>query len=294
MNPKGPLIPTLFLAAGIAAGYLLGLPWWSGIVPIAIGIAIYLYILCKSRNPVVAFRFSKWHHVWVALIFMGIGLTDESFTRPLSLEQSYGEDMPYRIPCEVTGILSKTYGDRIDVKLINTNGAKARLRSGVTDLSPGDIVLVPKNVLVEISTDTTEVGRRIAPMLKANGILYSGHVLSTRIERVGKSSSVPYFFSNIRENIESKIEKSHLAKATAVFINAILMGDKTGLDETTRLTFAGGGIAHLLALSGLHLGVIAGFLLIIGFPLKFTGNYKWGYVISLILLWTYVILTGMA
>lgn len=291
---KGPLIPTLALAAGIAASAATGLPWWSGGIPITAGISVYLYILKSSNNPVAAFRMSKWHVIWVMLIFLGIGMTDESLNRPNTLEKSSGSQIPDSIYCEVTGVLTKTYGDRIDVTIAGTNGAKARIRSGVTGLSPGDIIRIPTQHLKYIDNDTSEIGLRIRPMLKASGILYTGRIVPKHIDLISRSSNPFYFFIELRERIETSIERSHLKKSTVSFLNAILMGDKTGLDEDTRLTFANGGMAHMLALSGLHIGILAGFIMLLMWPLKLAGKYKWGYAVAIALLWIYVCVTGMA
>lgn len=291
---RGPLIPTLALAAGITASACWRLAWWWGIVPIALAIAVYLYILKASKDPVLSFRMGKWHVVWVVLLFLGVGLTDESLSRPMTIDQAFGGNTPDYIRCEVTGTLTKTYGERINAIIDGTNGAKARIRTGVIGISPGDIIMIPTRNLKEISSDTTEIGRRLRPMMEASGILYSGRVVPKHIEIVGKSNSPRYFFIGIRENIESAIERSHIKKPTADFLKAILMGDKTGLDEETRLTFASGGMAHMLALSGLHVGILAGFLLLIMWPLKLAGWYKWGYAAAILVLWFYVAVTGMA
>ena len=50
----------------------------------------------------------------------------------------------------------------------------------------------------------------------------------------------------------------------------------------------------MLALSGLHIGILAGFLILIMMPIKLAGRYKWGYMIALVILWLYVALTGFA
>lgn len=294
MKLHGPLLPTLSLAAGIAASYIGGMPWWIGVFPISIAIGLYFIILNISSNPIIAFKVGKFHIVWVILLFLGIGFIDESLNRPHTFEESFSGERPDFVICEVTGILSKTYGDRIDVELLGTNGAKARLRCGVTDLSAGDIIKIPSKSLIEISKDTTEIGQRIAPMMKAKGFLYSGRIFPKYIEFIGKSQSPRYVFIDIREKVESNIENSHLSKPTADFLNAILMGDKTGIDENTRLTFANGGTAHMLALSGLHLGILAGFLLFIMIPFKYVGKYKVGYALAVALLWVYVLLTGLS
>ncbi|MDE6637856.1 MAG: ComEC/Rec2 family competence protein, partial [Muribaculaceae bacterium] len=155
-------------------------------------------------------------------------------------------------------------------------------------------ITIPTKYLKEISTDTTELGRKVAPMLKSSGILYGGMVTSSKIEKIGNSKSIKYFFIRLRENIEINIERSHLKKETSDFLKAILMGDKNGLDVQTRLTFANGGTAHMLALSGLHLGILATLLLLFLWPIKLFGKYKWGYGTAIIFLWVYVIVTGMS
>ncbi|MDE6561886.1 MAG: ComEC/Rec2 family competence protein [Muribaculaceae bacterium] len=291
---RGPLIPVVSLAAGITLSKIVELPWWFGAIFIVPAIALYAYILTASNNPVAAFKWGKWHILWVILLFLGIGVTDESLSRPISLEKSYDGIVPASIYCEVTGVLTKTYGERIDVKIDGTNGAKARIRTGVKEVSPGDIIRIPSNRLKEVASDTTEIGRKIMPMMKASGILYSGSIMPKYIEVVGKSNNLRYFFAGIRERIETKIERSHLSKPTSDFLNAILMGDKNGLNEKQRLTFAHGGMAHMLALSGLHIGILASFLLLIMWPIKLLGHYKWGYMLALVLLWFYVAVTGMA
>ncbi|MDE5871064.1 MAG: ComEC/Rec2 family competence protein, partial [Muribaculaceae bacterium] len=291
---KGPLIPTLSLAAGIATSAACQVPWWCGIFPIAIAVTLYSLILKASKDPVASIRFGKWHIIWVILLFAGIGVLDESLNRPLTLQNAFGRNIPETLYCEVTGIQTKTYGERIDVIIDGTNGAKARIRSGVTEISPGDIIIIPSMYLKHISSDTTKTGIRLQPMLKAKGIIYTCILNPKQIKIAGKSSGLRYFFIDIREKIEREIERSHLNKTTADFLKAILMGDKAGLDESARLTFANGGMAHMLALSGMHIGILAGLLLLLMWPIKLTGHYKLVYAAALILLWAYIAVTGMA
>lgn len=291
---RGPLIPALSLAIGIALSNVFEMPWWCASIPIAIAIAIYVYILKSSSDPVSAFKIGKWHIIWVMILFLGIGAIDESLSRPNSIDKSFGKNVPEYLYCEVTSVLTKTYGERIDVIIEGTNETKARIRTGVMQISPGDIIKIPSDGIKNISKDTTEIGKKIVPMLKAAGILYSGRISPQKIELVGRSKNLRYFFINIREQIEISIERSHISKPTADFLKAILLGDKGGLDDQTRLTFANGGLAHILALSGMHIGILAGFLMLLMWPIKLAGHYKWGYFMAMIILWLYVAVTGFA
>lgn len=296
MNKKLPpaLLPTLSLSTGIVLASVGALSWWWGVIFIAFALLGYLLILRQSSDPVRAFKAAKLHAVWVVSLFLGIGMLDEYCQHPLTLEDACKGEAPTLISGEVVNILPKTYGDRLEVVLDGTNGAKVQIRTGATTLSNGDIICFPVSYLKEISSDTGSVSKKLAPMLKSHGILYTAFVPTKYISHQGHSKSFRSLCAKIRNEIEIKIERSHLQKETADFIKAILMGDKAGLDEETRLTFANGGIAHMLALSGLHMGIIAGMLMWLMWPLRAAGKYKWGYAVSILLLWCYVFITGMS
>lgn len=288
------LIPTVALAAGIVVSASVGLPWWSGLVLLLISAVCYWAIMRKSGDPVSAYRLGKWHLVWVALLFAATGIIDENLNRPLSLEKAFGSKVPANVAAEVVSVLSKTYGDRLDVEILGTNGAKARIRTGVAAFTQGDVIEFPSSLLRELSTDTSRYIQTVAPMLRSHGIYYTGFVPVKQIHVSGTSKSFTTFCGNMRTAIEIKIEQSRLQKRTSGFLKAILMGDKEGLDESVRLTFAHGGFAHVLALSGLHMGILAGFLMFMMWPARLVGKYKWGYAGAIVLLWTYVFVTGMA
>ena len=50
-------------------------------------------------------------------------------------------------------------------------------------------------------------------------------------------------------------------ESTSSLVNALLTGDRSGLDKATISTFRDSGASHILALSGLHLGIIYAILL---------------------------------
>lgn len=62
-----------------------------------------------------------------------------------------------------------------------------------------------------------------------------------------------------RENIEKKIDS--LYADNAGLVKGILLGDKTDINDEVLSTFRNSGLAHVLAVSGLHIGFIVAFLL---------------------------------
>lgn len=290
----GALLPTIALAMGIIASSIAKLSWWWGCLLALVAGGAYMLIMRASGTPVKALRMGKWHTVWVAVLFAGIGMLDESINRPVALQDAFNGKIPVTISGEITNILAKTYGDRLEVKLEGTNGALAQIRTGASSFKEGDIITLPSSGLIPLALDSSSVMRRLAPMLEPKGILYHGFIPAKELRLAGHSLSPRYLCSEIRNAIEIKIEKSRLHRPAADFLKAILMGDKSGLDEETRLTFAQGGTAHILALSGVHMGILAGMLMWLTWPARAAGRYKWGYALAIVLLWCYVCITGMS
>ena len=64
----------------------------------------------------------------------------------------------------------------------------------------------------------------------------------------------------VRENFISRLT-DRTAGQTGAMIRALMFGDKGSLDEDVLETFRKNGTAHILAVSGLHIGIIYGFIL---------------------------------
>ncbi len=75
-------------------------------------------------------------------------------------------------------------------------------------------------------------------------------------------------------------------------VRGVVLGIRGGIPETVRDDFAHTGTAHLLAISGLHLSIIAGMLL--SFGIRVFGREHYIYVwLALVGVWIYALLTGM-
>ena len=70
------------------------------------------------------------------------------------------------------------------------------------------------------------------------------------------------FFANVNARI-AKIFTLNLDKETAAMSSALFLGNKHMLDDTTVRDFTRAGASHILALSGLHMSIIMGALMII-------------------------------
>lgn len=71
--------------------------------------------------------------------------------------------------------------------------------------------------------------------------------------------SFEIFIEKIRHNINTKIEKV-LSGDTSAITKALITGEKAEITQEVRAKFANSGTAHLLAISGLHMGIIGFFI----------------------------------
>lgn len=76
---------------------------------------------------------------------------------------------------------------------------------------------------------------------------------------------------------------------------ALLLGVKDGLDNDLTQAYAASGAMHVLAVSGLHVGIIYAIILFLLRPLSSSRQGKWALaLVSIVLLWGYATITGFS
>ena len=122
----------------------------------------------------------------------------------------------------------------------------------------------------------------------ANNIKYTA---ITQFKNIQFGEIDKTFDESFREQVKENLNLS-LTKANAELAYSALFGDKTLLDDEFQDVFRLSGVAHLLAVSGLHVGIIVMVLLFILKPLK---HKKW-LIFSIIttILMFYMYLCGFA
>ncbi len=103
-------------------------------------------------------------------------------------------------------------------------------------------------------------------------------------ERVAVKSKV------LRERLLGLFDAESISGEHIALVAAMAFGERSGLSRDTRDMFSRLGVAHLLALSGLHLGIIYTFLGFIFFRLA---GRRFGGVVVVVSMWMYVMLVGM-
>ncbi|MDR0632393.1 MAG: ComEC family competence protein [Holosporaceae bacterium] len=92
------------------------------------------------------------------------------------------------------------------------------------------------------------------------GVSARGFIIAPpKILRKPERPTFHLFIKQLRHSIDKKIEK-YLPKNTASVAKALITGNKSEVSQNVRSNFANSGTAHLLAISGLHMGIIGFFI----------------------------------
>ena len=98
----------------------------------------------------------------------------------------------------------------------------------------------------------------------------------------------------LRASLITRLEKSGVRPQTLILCSALVVGEKSGLEYETKQAYRKVGAAHLLALSGMHLGIIYGIIYLIFVRWVRHSKWRW-HALPLILfcLWWYALIAGM-
>lgn len=280
------------MGAGIIAGGL----------TIAAAIGCYFFVSKSALDPVRGFALNRWHYAWIFLLFAGVGMIDYSLSVPVD----FGKDV--NNICYVEGhVVDKnvtTSGDRVTIeiekgwdsvanRMVRTPGLKINTTTQGSGPEIDDLVRI-KTRLFPVTDNENYFSGGYSDRLKNRGILYVSNYEPENLLITGHETSFRGKALKIREKIETEIENSGLSTKTSHFLISILLGDRAFLQDDLRQKFADGGVSHMLALSGMHIGIIAGIVLWILVPLNIIGRFKLRLGLTLIIILIYTFLSGMA
>ncbi len=129
------------------------------------------------------------------------------------------------------------------------------------------------------------------------GIYSRAFVSSAQIARhkCPEGFSITRFFAEVRKFLSARMNTFFRSPKEAALGKALVFGYKSELDSETVNAFSRSGTSHVLAVSGLHVGII--WLLIdkLLFALNRTRRTRWAkFGLSVLALWFYALLTGMS
>lgn len=123
--------------------------------------------------------------------------------------------------------------------------------------------------------------------------LFSGkklYVLGSVIDQ-----PIQQYFSYLRNYLIRQIDQFFESPASKQIAKALLLGYKKQMDPEITEAYSTTGAMHILAVSGLHVGIIYGFFFLLVKPYRLRTRIRVVYLTSIILLiWAYACLTGLS
>lgn len=261
------------------------------------------YILISlSSEPLRSFRIRKYHYLWLAMAFTALGAIianhnkpdsiPSRFIGPSTLIHAHVVEIAYRSDSEaVTLNIQRLTSD--DGHTSSFRKFKSKIFLPTSQLKIDDNIVL-SGTLTPVDNSPNNFNSKYKSLQNQRGFFYTIQPSSQNIRIISNTPTFHGFILKLRYACETIIERAGFSTPTANFLITILLGDKEYLDNETRNLFAGAGIAHILALSGMHVGILASILIIILFPLNIFGKYKLRILLTIILLWFYTLITGAA
>ncbi len=158
-------------------------------------------------------------------------------------------------------------------------------------LPPGSIVRLRTNPL-EISDFNPDDDFDYRAFMNRRGFRYYAFCYDT-IAVIDEKPGIRHLGLRLRKNLLSGLEKNLDDEKSLAVVSAMCLGYRELLDDDIKDVFRKSGIMHIMAVSGLHVGIISMLILTL---LKIS-RIRSGFVkllISLLLIWTYALVTGLS
>lgn len=279
-----PLLPlTVAFVAGIATSQWTGNAWgWCSTGIVAVALAIRGHALWAS---------------WVAMYVLGsVGAT-------LSRVDD-GDARCLRGAPVITGYISDVAeNDYTQVITVDVTEPYVASGNAKVKLSVGDFdtyVAEGYEICVRCSLDETG-GYRDFPYEtdyrereERNGVVARGYITSDSIVWMKESQTLRGRVARWRGECRDLILRSEASGSLKAFLAAVLLGESSYLSATDRTAFAEAGLSHILALSGLHVAIIAMLITWALWPMQRAGAGRWIPIPVIAVLWGYAALTGMS
>jgi competence protein ComEC len=221
-----------------------------------------------------------------------VPLNEENYFELLVTENPVNTDNALRINVKIRAFSAdKEHWTKCDELSIIYMGKDSTLR-----FSPGD-VLVCQTVFNDISPPQNHEEFDYKTYLKRKKIFSTSFVNAGKLVVVDSGQINPYikFIFKLQQYALETLQNAGLESEELAVALALLTGDKQYLEDDLRNSYVASGTVHLLAVSGLHVGIV---FIILNFALQFMDRRKKMRILKgcIILgsLWIFASIAGLA
>lgn len=134
-----------------------------------------------------------------------------------------------------------------------------------------------------------------ADYLEKKDVFHQIYLENSNFTFIGIHHGLSYHLQKTREKIIENFKAHEVSPEALEILKALLLGQKQDVQKELMEQYSKAGAVHILAISGLHIGILLFFFKAVFSPLK---RFKHGNLMQLLLiislLWTYALLAGMS
>jgi competence protein ComEC len=295
---------TLFLILGIAVQNYAGFHLWN-IILWGSGSVIIVFALqfIPSRKSF----FTPIYSVNLAIVFFCLGAVLLSLRSPAYLPNHYSQfphDKSHELVVKIDErIKSSIYHKKYYAHIISLDGKSVNGRILLNqELETSsrqfhvDDLLIAQTELQQIATPLNPHQFNYAHYLQNRGIHHQIYLNASNHQVLSSGPSGLFGYAALfRRTIQHQLESGGFNDSSIQMINALLLGQKQDIDPDLYNNFIKAGTVHILAVSGLHVGII---LLILTWLFKPLLHLKYGRILRstliVVLLWLFAFTAGLS
>jgi len=287
---------------GILIGHYLDLGIYIPLFIVSILIIFLGFLLVKKTH-----RNSIFFGIVTLLTVICLGVLSVSLWNPKNQKDNYAHQNTQKAhlwKVKIHEVLkSNAFSDRYIGNVLSVNNQKASgkliLNSSRDDVSDKFLVddeLFFYGKLSEIKPPLNPHQFDYKSYLSDLGIFHQLQLDTTNHFTSKHSSKTVYgLAASLRNKIISKLQKANFGKEELSIIQALLLGQRNDISQETYNNYKNAGAVHILAVSGLHIGIL---LLLLQFLLSPLERLPKGKTIKLtvivLLLWCFALLAGFS
>ena len=296
---------TICLVIGILLAHFTKLSFQS-ILYITIGLVIsagiYWLILRSKINK------SPLFGILACFCMIGIGMTSYNIQNETLRPQHYSNQNHLENQNVIIFQIEKrlkpdAYNDKyiVGIKSFNNKEATGHLlinvrRDSVANLYNVDDVLFTSTELKVIQKPLNPYQFDYSKYLELKQVYHQLYLNSDNILQLSDSKSTIYGYADqLRQTINTKLIEAGFKDEVLSIMNALLLGQRQTIDKTIYNNYVNSGTIHILAVSGLHVGILLWILNFVFSPLLYL---KYGHFIRpfilVSILWSFAVVAGLS
>jgi competence protein ComEC len=302
---KYPVIPlTFFVAAGIFAAQLIKPGINSALLLSGVSILLLVPAYITSKKQLLQ---KPWFTLTALLFAFSIGFSAWSLTYPPYSQNHYchiinGQETPV-----IKGYISErlkpnNYNEKYYFKVTSVDKKAASGKLLVTvpkdslnnTYNAGDILYIAA-IPQPVSGSMNPFQFSYADYMEKQGVFHQVKLKNNFIQS-GQIQNFDYCVGRLRNRLSGSIEQQHYSASVTNVLKALLLGQRQDIDSELNQSYTDAGVIHILAISGLHIGVLFYILNLLLKPLqRLKGKGRLLRLLALLLaMWSFAIIAGLS